>query len=158
MQWILLFLDVLFSLRGTSSQCRFVRVFERQCQMALLQAQASVQCGLSLERLAFLRLFPAGHNAQVSRGFGAIVPFSSIERVLLVVWPANCYPVAFHTSCFIRRESGRPMPVPVNEPLIFAVAVFVQLLGISSVALARVSERSTAQALCQTYRRVRSAP
>ncbi|MFV1966144.1 MAG: hypothetical protein ACC628_12035 [Pirellulaceae bacterium] len=39
----------------------------------------------------------------------------------------------------------------VNEPLVFAVAVFVQLIGFLSVALARVSERSAAQALCQTF-------
>jgi hypothetical protein len=39
----------------------------------------------------------------------------------------------------------------VNEPLIFALAVFIQLLGLLSVALARVSERSTAQALCQAF-------
>ena len=39
----------------------------------------------------------------------------------------------------------------VNEPLVFALAIVVQLLGMSSVALARLSERSAAQTLCQTF-------
>lgn len=36
-----------------------------------------------------------------------------------------------------------------NETLVFAVAAFAQLLGVSSVVLARLSEKSAAQAVCQ---------
>mgnify|MGYP005852681171 CR=1 FL=1 len=37
----------------------------------------------------------------------------------------------------------------LTEPAVFAVACLVQLLGLVSVALARVSERSSAQRRCQ---------
>ena len=36
-----------------------------------------------------------------------------------------------------------------SEPVIFAVALLVQLIGVLSVTLARISERSAAQLRCQ---------
>ncbi len=36
-----------------------------------------------------------------------------------------------------------------NETVIFAVALLVQLIGVLSVTLARISERSAAQSCCQ---------
>jgi hypothetical protein len=37
-----------------------------------------------------------------------------------------------------------------NEAIVFGVAVLVQIVGLLSVVLARTSERSPAQAFCQT--------